>query len=203
MLGRGGYRWRIGESKNADDPEGPERPAHLEVAELRRLADAGHVALAAEVAHDQQLLRGQGHLPEPLLVVVGPNVARLGPSNAALDPAPRLDPADALHDEVGGAEPEGDALVAGIGAFLQTVEAFGPEEDAADHLARVVHDNLDQLFRLERALLDQDRAEPFALANRLARLVVLGERDLVASQQQLAEPVVAVVRGCEHEPAAR
>src|SRR5262249_37950013 len=133
-------------AEDADHAEGPERAAHLEVAELRRAADAGDVALAPEVADDEELLGSQRHLLQALLVVWGADVAGAGAADAALDPAPGLDPPDALHDHVGRAQPQRDAFRLGIQAFLQLIEALRPLEHAVDDLLRVVDHDLHEVL---------------------------------------------------------
>src|SRR5207244_6504832 len=114
----------------------------------------------------------------------------------------RLDPPDTVPAHVGGAQTERDALVAGIGPFLELVEAFGPQEDAADELAGMVHDDLHQLLGLESTLLDEDGPEPLAFPDRLAGVVVLRQRDLVPAEEQFPQPFVAVGgRGVDDTPA--
>ena len=56
----------------------------------------------------------------------------------------------------------------------------------------MVLDRADQVLGLERAELDQDRAEPAPGRDQPARLEVLPDRDLAAQQQVLAEPLVGV-----------
>src|SRR5437773_12466502 len=80
--------------QDADDAKGPERAAHLEVPELRCFTDAGDVALTSEVADDEKPLRGQRHLLQPLLIIVGALVVGVRAADAALDAAPGLDPPD-------------------------------------------------------------------------------------------------------------
>src|SRR5207244_80999 len=70
--------------QDPDHAEGPDGAADLVVRELRLAAHGVHVALALVAREQQQLLRGQRHLGQAVLVVVRAHVAGVGASDTAL-----------------------------------------------------------------------------------------------------------------------
>ena len=163
-------------------------------------ADRAQVLFRLEGGEERELLERQRHLVERLLVVGRARVSRVQAAHALFDAAPGLHPPDALQDHVGRAEAQRDRFRR-LGRLGEVVEPLRPLERGIDDLLRLFHHGLDQRARVERALLDQDRAQPLALADGAPRGHVLVQGDAALAQQHLAQPVVAARRMGEHEPA--
>ena len=163
-------------------------------------ADGAEVLHVVEAGQEGQLVGRQRHLAEDRLVAVDAVVPGLQRADRALDPAPAVDAADPLQDDVGRAQLEDDGL-RGVRRLREVVQPLRPLERAVDDLLGVVHHDLDQLLRVEGALLHQHRAQALALADAAAGLDVLVEGDAAAAQEQLAQPVVLARRGREDQAA--
>ena len=109
---------------------------------------------------------------------------------------------DALQDERGDVEVDGDLLLLGEHRLLEVELALVPLEDAEDDLADLGLHGPPQLVRGERPHLHEDAPLPPPLGERAHRRLVLLGGDLALAEQHLAEAVARQVARGEDDPPA-
>jgi len=191
---------RLSAAQHPEHHHRPQQPAGLQAREIRDLADLLDRRAAVGVRDELLLLLAELDLEQRLLVPRHGDRVEVA-ADPAEDRPPRAHATHAFDDERLRLQVERDHVVlAGLG-HRELVLARRPAEDVEQDLLHVVLDRGQQVLGLERAELDQDRAEPAARGDQPARIQVLAHADLAAQQQVLAEPLVGIAATRVDDPA--